>query len=78
MFLSVQFHRSGDDSRHGVDVEVFPVPVPGSCLQEGVADLSVHALVRVGGMDLVHRQAWRLLLLRQRELQKKKKEFQTV
>lgn len=62
LFFSVQFHSRRDDSRYGIYVEVFPVSVTCSSLQEGIADLSIHALVRVCGVHLVHRQAWRLLL----------------
>lgn len=62
LLFSVQFHSSYDDSRDGVDAEVFPVSVTCSSLQEAIADLSIHPLVRVCCMHLVNRQAWRLLL----------------
>lgn len=66
LFLSVQFHSCCDDSRQGLDVEVFPVSVTCSSLQECVADFPIHALIRVCCMHLIHWQAWRLLLHRGR------------
>lgn len=62
LLFSVELHRRGDDSGCGVDVEVFPVPVAASGLQETVAHLSIHSLVSVCCIDLVHWQARRLLL----------------
>lgn len=83
LFFSIQFHSRCDDTRHRIDVEVLPVSVTGSGLQEGIADLPVHPLIRVGCMHLIHWQAWRLLLHgRQRELclkgQLERKHLQTV
>lgn len=45
LFLSVKFHSGSNDSGDGINAEVFPVSVPCSCLQEGIADLSIHSLV---------------------------------
>lgn len=62
LFFTIQLHRGGDDSGYGVDVKVLPVSVTGSGLEERIADLSIHTLIRVCCMDLVHREAGGLLL----------------
>lgn len=62
LFFSVQFHCGHNDSGHGVDVEVFPVSVTRSSLQEAIADLSVHSLVRVRCVHLIHGQSRGLFL----------------
>lgn len=62
LFLSIQFHSGCDNAGRGIYVEVLPVSVTTSSLQEGIADLSVHPLICVCCMYLIHRQAWGLLL----------------
>ena len=62
LFLAVQFHGRGDDSSKGVDVEVLPVPVPCSRLQEGVTHLPIHPFILISRKHLIHYQTWGLLL----------------
>lgn len=45
LFLSVQLYSSCDNSRYGINAEVFPVFVTCSSLQEGISDLSIHTLI---------------------------------
>lgn len=68
LLFSVQLHRRGDDPGRGVNVEVFPVPVAASSLQKTVAHLSIHSLVRVCCIYLVHWQARRLFLCTEKGL----------
>lgn len=62
LLLSVQFDGGGDDSCNSINVEVIPVSVPSSCLEEGIAHLSIHPLIPICRKHLVHQQAWGLLL----------------
>ena len=62
LFLSIQFHSGSDDPRYGVNMKVLPVSVTGSSLQESIADLSIHPLIRVCCVHLIHREARGLLL----------------
>lgn len=62
LLLPVELHCRGDDSGRGINVEMFPVPVAASGLQETIAHLPVHSLVRVRCINLVHWQAWGLFL----------------
>uniref|UniRef100_A0A671QQ29 Uncharacterized protein n=1 Tax=Sinocyclocheilus anshuiensis TaxID=1608454 RepID=A0A671QQ29_9TELE len=56
LFLSVQCNRSGDHSGHCINMEVLPVSISCSSLQEAVPDLSIHPLILVCGKHFIHHQ----------------------